>query len=412
MLDERTTEQLDLRGGRALWRSGFRQSLRRTLDADLRCDVLIVGAGITGSVVAEHLTRLGRDVVVIDRERPGHGSTAASTAMLFWEIDRTLEELTGRFGFEKAASIYRRSLEAARGLIALVGSLAIACDLQRHHALYLAAGETGGADLRREHALRVRAGLPGRFVDFTSLRGEFGMLREAALLSPDTATADPLRLAQSLLEVAVTRGARVFDAEAVAYDSAGRTVGAQLDGGLCVEAGHVVLATGFVMPDIVKSDLHQTVSSFAIATPPQRRLWHGAIPLWEASENYLYARTTSVGRIIAGGEDDAQAIEPEQRDAVMPAKADAIMRRLSALWPDAGLTAEFIWSGAFGTTADGLPLIGRVPGHPRIHAAYGYGGNGITFSYLAAQVIGELIGDRPRAWFDDFAIDRDVPKSP
>src|SRR5688572_4001253 len=110
MLDERTTEQLDLRGGRAPWRAGFRQSLRGKLDADLRCDVLVVGAGITGSVVAEHLTRLGRDVVVIDRERPGHGSTAASTAMLFWEIDRTLEELTGRFGFEKAASIYRRSL--------------------------------------------------------------------------------------------------------------------------------------------------------------------------------------------------------------------------------------------------------------------------------------------------------------
>ena len=59
---------------------------------------------------------------------------------------------------------------------------------------------------------------------------------------------------------------------------------------------------------------------------------------------------------------------------------------------------------------DGLPLIGRVPGYPGIHAAYGYGGNGITFSYLAAQVIGELIAGRDRPWFDDFAIDRDRPK--
>lgn len=410
MLDERTTEQLDLRGGHTLWRAGFRQSLRPTLDADFRCDVLVVGAGITGSVVAEHLTRLGRDVVVIDRERPGHGSTAASTAMLFWEIDRTLEELTDRYGFEKAASIYRRSLESARGLIALVGSLAVPCDLQHHQALYLAAGETGASDLRREHALRKRAELPGRFIDHAGLRQEFGMLREAALLSPDSAVADPLRLAHSLLQVAVKRGARLFDAEAVAYDSAGRTVGVQLEGGRCVEAEHVVLATGYVMPDIVKSDLHQIVSSFAIATPPQRRLWNEAVSFWEASEDYLYARASSDGRIIAGGEDDAQAIEPEQRDAVMPAKSDAILRRLSALWPDAGLTADFVWSGAFGTTTDGLPLIGRVPGNPRIHAAYGYGGNGITFSYLAAQVIGELVADRPRAWFDDFAIDRDVPK--
>jgi glycine/D-amino acid oxidase-like deaminating enzyme len=74
------------------------------------------------------------------------------------------------------------------------------------------------------------------------------------------------------------------------------------------------------------------------------------------------------------------------------------------------MSADLVWSGAFGTTEDGLPLIGRVPGHPGIYAAYGYGGNGITFSYLAAQVIGELIAGRGRAWFDDFAIDRDLPK--
>ena len=129
--------------------------------------------------------------------------------------------------------------------------------------------------------------------------------------------------------------------------------------------------------------------------------------IWEASENYLYARTTADGRIIVGGEDDKHAIEPDARDALMPAKADAILRRLSALWPKAEPTAEFVWSGAFGTTDDGLPLIGRVPGHPGIHAAYGYGGNGITFSYLAAQMIGELIAGRDRPWFDDFAIDRD-----
>jgi 2-polyprenyl-6-methoxyphenol hydroxylase-like FAD-dependent oxidoreductase len=51
---------------------------------------LIVGGGITGSLVAERLTRQGLDVVIVDREMPGRGSTAASTAMLLWEIDRSL----------------------------------------------------------------------------------------------------------------------------------------------------------------------------------------------------------------------------------------------------------------------------------------------------------------------------------
>ena len=56
----------------------------------MKCDALIVGGGITGSLMAERLTRQGLDVIVIDRELPGKGSTAASTSMLLWEIDRSL----------------------------------------------------------------------------------------------------------------------------------------------------------------------------------------------------------------------------------------------------------------------------------------------------------------------------------
>ena len=48
------------------------------MSENLKCDALIVGAGITGSLVAERLTRQGLDVVIIDRELPGRGSTAAS----------------------------------------------------------------------------------------------------------------------------------------------------------------------------------------------------------------------------------------------------------------------------------------------------------------------------------------------
>jgi glycine/D-amino acid oxidase-like deaminating enzyme len=133
--------------------------------------------------------------------------------------------------------------------------------------------------------------------------------------------------------------------------------------------------------------------------------------IWEASQDYSYARTTPDHRIIMGGEDSDTIIEPEARDRLMPAKAETILDKLQVLWPKATNVAEFIWSGAFGTTRDGLPLIGRVPGHPRIHAAYGYGGNGITFSYLASRMIAASIAGNNQPWFDDFAIDRDAPRA-
>ena len=102
MLSIDDTQHSDLRTGRAPWASG-RRPPRRLLEQDRECDVLVVGAGITGALVAERLVREGRDVCIVDRERPGLGSTAASTAMLLWEIDRPLASLTDLYGFERAA---------------------------------------------------------------------------------------------------------------------------------------------------------------------------------------------------------------------------------------------------------------------------------------------------------------------
>ena len=73
----------------------------------------------------------------------------------------------------------------------------------------------------------------------------------------------------------------------------------------------------------------------------------------------------------------------------------------------ANIDIEFRWAGTFDTTADGLPLIGPVPGAKGVFAAYGYGGNGITFSFLAAQLIGDLIAGSTLPPPNDFALDRD-----
>jgi glycine/D-amino acid oxidase-like deaminating enzyme len=100
-------------------------------------------------------------------------------------------------------------------------------------------------------------------------------------------------------------------------------------------------------------------------------------------------------------------IEPDARDHLIPEKSGELARKLAALWPVADVDIEFRWSGTFDTTSDGLPLIGPVPHAKGIYAAYGYGGNGITFSFLAAQLIGDLIAGSSSQLLTDFALDRD-----
>ena len=257
--------------------------------------------------------------------------------------------------------------------------------------------------------MRRRAGLPGDYLDHARLLDAYGIARAGAIVSPGAADADPLQLARGLLDVAVARGARLFDAEAVAFDSAGRSVGVALANGREIEARSVVLATGYAMPDIVHSTVQAVSSSWAIATTPQpQNIWKDAALIWENSKDYLYARTTRAGRIIIGGEDSDEVIEPEARDRLIPEKSRLLAQRLAALWPVANTDIEFRWAGTFDTTRDGLPLIGPVPGAKGVYAAYGYGGNGITFSFLAAQLIGDLIAGATSPLLRDFALDRDA----
>jgi glycine/D-amino acid oxidase-like deaminating enzyme len=380
---------------------------RTKITQDLKCDALIVGGGITGSLIAERLTRQGLNVVIIDREVPGRGSTAASTSMLLWEIDHSLTQLTETYGFERATRAYLASLHAVAGLKSLVLQLALPCEMRDKDSLYLAAGSTS-KELLREHQLRERASLPGDFLDHATLFDAFAIARAGAILSPGAADADPMQLARGLLRKAVARGARVFEEEAVEFDSSSRAVGVQLKNGRLIEAPSVVLATGYVMPTIIRSTVQTISSSWAIATTPQpKNIWKGGALIWEDNKDYLYARTTSAGRIIIGGEDSDQITDPGERDRLIPEKVRVLSRKLAALWPAANVEIEFRWSGTFDTTSDGLPLIGPVPGAKGVYAAYGYGGNGITFSFLAAQLIGDLIAGSTSPLLIDFALDRD-----
>jgi glycine/D-amino acid oxidase-like deaminating enzyme len=410
MLDINTTDHSDLRSNQSPWRKLTSDLRDGTINANMRCDVLIIGGGITGALMAQHLAGRGRDIIVIDRERPGLGSTAASTAMLQWEIDAPLAELTDLYGFETAADIYRRSLRAVAGLKSLVADAGIVCSFRERMTLYIAAGDAGSAELKNEHQLRQRAGLPGQVLNHAEVLARTGFDREAAILSPGSADADPLCLAQGLLVAAKHQGVRVMAGDAIQFDHGPRSVMVMLDGGVSIEAGHVVLATGYAMPDFVPAERHSVVSSWAISTVPQANgsLWPHESLVWEASESYHYMRTSADGRIIIGGE-DAEITDADKRDDQIASKTTILQRKLTGLWPRADTTISSRWAGFFGETDDGLPLIGKVPGKPRILAAYGYGGNGITFSFLASRILSRLIDGHEQSWFEHFALDRPKP---
>ena len=113
----------------------------------------------------------------------------------------------------------------------------------------------------------------------------------------------------------------------------------------------------------------------------------GAAMVWDAERHYHYARWTADHRLLLGGGD--RLVRPRQKRGPMFAAATLELRdhfetQLPAL---AGLEMPLAWEGLFAVTPDSLPYIGPHLRYPRHWFALGYGGNGMTFAFLAARLL-------------------------
>ena len=391
------TTHRDLRTGRPIW-AGRRARLvpHARLAHDIETDVLIIGAGITGAMIADALASDGVKVVIVDKRGLAKGSTVASTALVQYEIDTPLTVLTRKIGKEKAVRAWRRSRLAVGALAARLAELGVS-DVARRDSLYLAGNVLDPKELRREHAARRAAGLPSRYLDRKALRARFGIARAAALMSYGNLTIDPRKVTLALLQAAAANGARIF-APADITDVAARkgNVTVTAANGRRIRCRHLVFATGYELPKGVTCRHHKLTATWAIATVRQQRaaLWPGECCIWEAADPYLYLRTTPDGRVICGGGDEDIA-DADKRDALLGRKTAMLRRKLKRLFPKLDTAIDYAWTGTFGETTTGLPIIGTVPGMPRCLIALGYGGNGTTYAAIAADIITGAIVGRP-----------------
>ena len=357
-----------------------------------------MGAGITGASIADALTAAGVKVAVVDKRGLARGSTMASTALVLYESDTPLITLTRKIGKEKAVRAWRRARLAVESLAVRLGELGLA-DIARRDSLYLAGNVLGRKQLQREHEARQASGLPSRFLNRKALHDRYGIARAAALMGYGNLVIDPRKSTLALLNAAAANGARVFAPVEMTNVTPNRgSVTVTAADGRRIQCGQLVFATGYELPDGVPRRYHKINSTWAIATVPQerRRLWPGECCVWEASDPYLYIRTTSDGRVICGGGDEGISDE-EKRDALLSRKTEMLRRKLQRLLPKLDTTVEFAWTGAFGETKTGLPIIGLLPHMPHCWIALGYGGNGTTYAAIAAAVIAGAIAGRPDA---------------
>jgi glycine/D-amino acid oxidase-like deaminating enzyme len=387
---------VDLRSGSSWWlEANPDQVVFPPLTEDCRCDVTIIGAGVTAALLALELADHGLSVVALDKRNAGRGSTAASTALLLAETDADFGELSRRFGPDVATRIWRLGSAAIDRIGSLGRRLPSAIGFAPASAYYLANSRRDLRRLRREERLRRAAGLDIELLERRDLEALSSLPHRGALRSRG-AVVDPYRLAIAALAEAGRAGTRVFGRTTVTEFTETETgVRLSTDLGPRVEARELVVAAGYESSDLLRMRLGRLRSSYAFVSEPLEMPIPGCPPeavFWETARPYLYVRPTEDGRLIAGGEDSAFAGD-HRAESRLARRVRRIHRTLAQWFPQATIQIANGWAGTFGESPDALPWIGRPPGARRVHAALGFGGNGITFAQIAASLLaGEILG--------------------
>jgi glycine/D-amino acid oxidase-like deaminating enzyme len=365
-----------------------------SINSDLNTSILIIGGGITGALIAYKLITEGKRVTLVDRRDVCNGSTAASTALLQYEIDISLHELIKIRGEDCAVNSYINGKKAIFDLRAIIDTIKSDCQFEFKKSIYFTSVKKDIPFLKNEFKCRKDHGFDVNWLERWDLE-KLGLNAIAAIESTTAAVMDPFKLANDLLVYCQKKGMQILDRTNITsiQHLKGKCI-ANTENKFTITADHIIHCTGYESTETLTEKVVDLKSTYVITSESLPTLPAGfknAI-FWDTASPYLYFRATSDNRIIAGGGDE-EFKDAKKRDKLLPKKEQYLLRNFKKKFPNIDFKLDYSWAGTFGETKDALPYFGKPNANKNEHYVLGFGGNGITFSVIGMNSILDSIND-------------------
>ena len=328
---------------------------------------------MTGCACALRLAEAGRRVRLFEAREIAGGASGRNGGFALRGGARAYDVSRRELGAERARALWVLTERYLDRLEQLAGDA-----FRRTGSLRLAADSGEAAELEAEYealhehgfAVEWRAELP------QPLAGRF----DAAIFHPPDGSLQPARCVRRLAARAAEAGAELREHERVE----------SLDG---LDADQVVIATdGYTHGLVPELDaaIKPTRGQVLVTEPLDRHLF--PCPHY-ARHGYDYWRQTREGRLVAGGfRDKAADHEYTPEEAITPLIQGHLEQFVTELLGEEP-RIEYRWAGIFGTTADRLPLAGRIPGSDRAWVSAGYSGHGNVLGLACGDLVaGAILG--------------------
>jgi glycine/D-amino acid oxidase-like deaminating enzyme/nitrite reductase/ring-hydroxylating ferredoxin subunit len=345
-------------------------------------DVLVVGAGITGVTTALLLQHAGKSCILVEAANAGFGTTGGTTAHLNTFYDTPYQTMIKDFG-EENAKLIAQGARTAIGLIkSNITNYNIECDFEEKDAYLFAENEDQIKDLEEivEAANKLEV-----HMDFAgNMPYPFPHVKVARI--PGQAQFHPIKYLDALLRAFTEAGGTFIENCRVTKIKEGELLEVETSLGI-IKARNSIYATHIPPGVNVLHFRNAPYRSYALGIKLQHEDYPSALA-YDMQDPYHYYRTQEIDGqhyLIAGGEDHKTGHEEN---------TEASFRRLESHVRTYFRVDEvaFRWSSQYYEPADGLPYIGRLPGHgENMFVATGYSGNGMIYGTLAGLILSNLL---------------------
>lgn len=375
-----------------------------------RAEVIVVGGGIVGAVVAAELADAGARVEVLEAApRLAGGATAAGMGHIIvlddspaeLELTEMSQRLWDALGPRLPASVQRD-----------------ACG-----ALWVAGNAVELEGVRAKSELLLSRGLPAEILDETALYEAEPSLRPGlagGLLLPRDSIVYPPAFVPWMLADRIAAGDIVVRT-GVRVEATGDGF-VRLAGGERREADWVVNAAGDAALELLEEPLpslrvRPRKGHLAITARAPGFLRHQLVEMGyltsahghEAVSVAFNAQPRMTGQVLIGSSREYDVTDTR----IDPAVLARMLRNAVGFLPGlAELPIIRTWTGFRAATDDKLPIIGPAPGHPRLLLAAGHEGLGITTSLVTGRLIrAHVTGEKPIISPDPFSPSRRVGRA-
>ena len=386
---------MDLYHGSLYWPTTIKETPSYPPLTDNRiCDVLVIGGGMSGALLTYKLAQESLDIVLVDRNKIGHGSTSANTGLLQYSNDKMMHSFARSIGENNAVRFYQLCLEGMRELKKVANSLSKPVQWKDRKSLYYASKSSDVPSLQKEYDMLRKYQFPVEYLKDEEIQKAYQFKKPAAIRTNGDAEINPLLFVTTLVRDAV------LHQNVKVYENTKVTVGQRendywqinTNTGFKLQAKHVIYATGYQMDEFPKRKIADIKRTYAIVTNPISNFtnWKDRSLIWETKRPYFYMRTTFDGRIIAGGLDE-EKVEAPKNHQVINSYGERLLKRVKEHVPFDELKVEYVYGATFGESEDGIPYIGEHPKKKNIYYCLGLGGNGTVYSSFGSTIIRDLI---------------------